>query len=146
MSIVTGGHTAKLNGNVFESSIENIISSKTGYSSVTNSKAKTKTDVLIRQYPYTTMYGHNGRLDYMLNYDGKSYFIECKLQTVGGSVDEKLPYTLMNMNQHEGVKIIVIDGDGWKNGAVEWLYNASKNTDVLVMDLEKFAKFIEKNL
>ena len=146
MSIVTGGHTAKLNGNGFEGSVESIINSKTGYSSVTNGKAKTKTDVLIRQYPYTNIYGRNGKLDYMLNYDGKSYFIECKSQTAAGSVDEKLPYTLMNMNQHEGVKIIVIDGDGWRDGAVKWLYNASKNTDVLVMDLEKFAKFIEKNL
>jgi len=146
MSVVTGGHTANLNGNGFENSVEGIINTKTGYSSIVNSKAKSKTDVLIRQYPYTTMYGHNGRLDYMLNHGGKSYFIECKLQTVAGSVDEKLPYTLMNMNQHDGVKIIVIDGDGWKDGAVDWLYDASKTTDVLVMDLENFEKFIEKNI
>ena len=144
MSIVTGGHTANLNGNDFEASVESVINSKTGYSSVINSKAKRKTDVLIRQYAYTTMYGHDGRLDYMLNYGGKSYFIECKLQTVAGSVDEKLPYTLMNMNQHDGVKIIIIDGDGWKDGAVDWLYNASKNTDVLVMNLKEFKKFVSK--
>ena len=53
----------------------------------------------------------------------------------------------MIMNQHEGVKIIVIDGDGWRDGAVEWLYNASKNTDVLVMDLEEvYLRNIEKKL
>ncbi len=136
--------TGNTSGREFEKSIESIINRKTGFSSILNSKAKTLKNNLIREYPYTTMYGSKGRVDFRLNLNQKTYYIECKYQSSAGSVDEKLVYTLYNMDQHDGIKIIVIDGHGWRKSTLNWIYKASKNTDTKVMNLEKFKKFVEK--
>jgi hypothetical protein len=48
------------------------------------------------------------------------------------------------MDQHDGIKIIVIDGHGWRKSTLNWIYKASKNTDTKVMNLKKFKKFVEK--
>ena len=134
------GYTANINGVKFEKLVEEVITEKTSYSSVVNSKAKGLNDNLIRQYPFETIYGSKGKLDYRLDYNGKTYYIECKFQKVKGSVDEKLPYTLMNIKQHDGIKIIVIDGEGWRPGALEWLMVNSD--DVMVFNLKEFKEFM----
>jgi len=58
--------------------------------------------------------------------------IECKWQQVKGSVDEKLPYLYLNTIEAmpENTIMILIDGAGWKTGAVKWLKDAvqQKNT------------------
>ena len=111
---MTSGYTAVMNGKAFENKIEDIIYNKTGYKSILNSKTKTLDNNLIRQYIFENIYGGSSRLDFRLNFKNITYYIECKFQRVNGSVDEKLPYTLLNINQHEGTKIIVIEGDGWR--------------------------------
>ena len=67
--------------------------------------------------------------------------IECKYQQSAGSVDEKLPYLFMNFTQSipEEEAIIVIEGNGFKVGAKEWLRKKCAGTKVSVMSLEEFA-------
>jgi SepF-like predicted cell division protein (DUF552 family) len=52
--------------------------------------------------------------------------IECKWQQTAGSVDEKLPYLYLNTIEAmpEDQIMIIIDGAGWKKGAVDWLRRA----------------------
>lgn len=48
--------------------------------------------------------------------------VEVKWQGVFGSVDEKLPYLALNIEQRFPFRtIVVIDGSGWKRGAIDWL-------------------------
>ena len=75
--------------------------------------------------------------------------VECKWQAVSGSVDEKLPYVYLNAIERWEEKeiIILIDGKGWKKGALYWLKKAvetrkmrTKNDDrkIMVMDMVQF--------
>ncbi|MBD2388276.1 PD-(D/E)XK nuclease superfamily protein [Cylindrospermum sp. FACHB-282] len=50
--------------------------------------------------------------------------IECKWQGGGGSVDEKLPYVNLNIqNCYPAPAIVLIDGGGMRTGAIRWLKN-----------------------
>ena len=67
--------------------------------------------------------------------------IECKWQESVGSVDEKLPYLNLNIqDSYPAPAIIVIGGEGMRNGAIEWLKKQeSKNSNLLgVQSLERF--------
>jgi hypothetical protein len=48
--------------------------------------------------------------------------VECKWQQAGGSVDEKLPYLNLNIqNCYPSPTVVLIDGEGMKKGAIDWL-------------------------
>jgi len=47
--------------------------------------------------------------------------IECKWQQSSGSVDEKYPFTVLNIFKIKVPTIILLDGGGYKKGAMEWL-------------------------
>ena len=82
--------------------------------------------------------------------------IECKWQQVSGSVDEKLPYLYLNTIEAMPEKeiTIIIDGDGWKKGAIEWLKQAvtkkkyttknNKKKKIQVMSLVEFITWANK--
>lgn len=88
-------------------------------------------ELLLKDVPYTTIYGHIGRTEFVLK--SKKYNleirIECKWQQVSGSVDEKFPYLYLNCIEKipEREIYIIIDGPGAKLGAVQWLKNACQN-------------------
>lgn len=104
------------------------------------------------QCTFITVYGHSGNTEFLLK--SKKYNleirIECKWQQSSGSVDEKLPYLYLNCIEAMPEKdiIILIDGDGFKEGAIRWLRNAVKKKlytsslnvekNILVMDLKGF--------
>ena len=85
-------------------------------------------DLLIRNVPFTTVYGHKGKTEFLALSGrlGLNARIECKWQQQAGSVDEKLPYLYLNCIEAMPEKqiIIVIDGDGFKEGAKQWLRDA----------------------
>jgi hypothetical protein len=76
--------------------------------------------------------------------------IECKWQQVSGSVDEKLPYLYLNSIEAmpELSVMILIDGAGWKAGAIQWLKDAVKQKrytneqnitkEILIFNLTEF--------
>lgn len=86
------------------------------------------TELLLRNVPYTTIYGHQGKTEFLLlsaRYDLRIR-IECKWQQSAGSVDEKFPYLYLNCLEAmpEDHIIVVLDGGGAKREAVEWLMRA----------------------
>lgn len=59
--------------------------------------------------------------------------IECKWQQSSGSVDEKLPYLNLNIqNCYPTSAIVLIDGEGMKPGAIDWLTQQVKTNPNLL--------------
>ncbi len=88
-------------------------------------------ELLLRNAPYPTLYGHQGNTEFLLTSERYSLTIriECKWQQSAGSVDEKYPYLYLNCveNMPELEIFLIIDGGGAKAGALTWLRTACKN-------------------
>ena len=88
----------------------------------------TEGDLLLEDVPYTSIYGHSGKTEFLALSKrlGMNMRIECKWQQSSGSVDEKLPYLYLNCLEAmpEDQILIVIDGEGFKPGAKNWLRQA----------------------
>jgi hypothetical protein len=109
-------------------------------------------ELLLRNVPYETIYGHNGNTEFLIKSQiyNLEIRIECKWQQSSGSVDEKFPYLYLNCIEKmpESKIIIIVDGGGAKLGAVEWLKSAANSSkywkhdkpqkEILVMDLQGF--------
>ncbi len=65
--------------------------------------------------------------------------IESKWQEVSGSADEKLPYLVANIQTcFPSPTIIVIDGSGFRPGAVAWLYRQVGGNLLAVQNMREF--------
>ncbi len=114
-------------------------------------------ELLVRNAPYTTIYGHPGKTEFLLisALHHLEIRIECKWQQSGGSVDEKFPYVYLNALEAmpEPQIFIVYGGEGAKAGAVAWLRQAvkegryrpsSSNKTVQVFSVEQFMAWANK--
>ena len=147
MAISQGG-LANKSGSVLEGIVKGALVPH-GFSVVQNRDlAKLSPDdsseLLIKNAPYTTLYGSKGKTEFLLK--SKKYDlevrIECKWQQSSGSVDEKLPHLYLSAVDAipEDDVIILIDGNGFRTGAIAWLRNAVENR--LYISEEKHQKNI----
>jgi hypothetical protein len=96
-----------------------------------------------------SIYGHVIKCDFIL-YHPKLWteclVIESKWQQVSGSVDEKYPYTVINLKEQSPVQsIIVVDGNGQKKGAIAWLRRQVDGQKLLhVLSMAEFQKWVNK--
>jgi len=86
------------------------------------------------QVPYTNLYGSNRcKIDIVVD----ELHIECKFQDGSGSVDEKIPFCLHNLEQFGG-GLIILGGRHWesKRGKTirKWANESDFNTRVLTFD------------
>lgn len=111
-------------------------------------------DILIRNVPYETIYGHPGKTEFMVVSPRRNlcFRIECKWQQSSGSVDEKFPYLIENCKtMPEPMIIILIDGKGYKDGALSWLKRAADSCrqngtkDIRVFDMAEFVIWANSN-
>lgn len=122
------------------------------YKNWLNSKeAGTAKGMLLKNVPYINIYGSNCRGEFVLSCSGrKDTRIECRKQTVSGSVDEKLPYFFANAVAFEEQNVIlIVEGDGYKFGAKEWLrdsVNAIKHKNILMFSFEEFKEWVDNDL
>jgi PD-(D/E)XK nuclease superfamily domain len=144
----TQGRYATNQGSILEKTIQGIFESKNfeliKYSAWVKNPSLYGTELLLKNIEYTSIYNHTARTEFLLlsrKYDVKIR-IECKWQQSSGSVDEKLPYLYLNAvySMPENDIIIVIDGNGWKKGAVEWLKSAVDNRLYTPADFNKNIK------
>jgi hypothetical protein len=72
--------------------------------------------------------------------------IECKWQESSGSVDEKYPFIKENIEKTGVPTIVLIDGDGYKKQAFDWLKKqASPNRSLRgVYTITEFQKLINQ--
>jgi hypothetical protein len=115
-------------------------------------------ELLLRNVPFKTIYKHPGNTEFLLLSEKYNceIRIECKWQQSAGSVDEKFPYLYLNCIEAmpEQDIIIIAEGGGAKQGAVEWLKNATENKlytgphnkdkTVKVMTLVEFIQWANK--
>ena len=143
------GTKANQTGHRLEDKVEKIILDNLTVVARKYSQTKDRINVLLKHVPYTNIYGSTRcRSEFLLCYKSRRIRIECKYQQSAGSVDEKLPYLFLNFTQSipETEAIIVIEGDGFKIGAKEWLRKKCAGTKVSVMSLEEFNKHVADGL
>lgn len=73
--------------------------------------------------------------------------IEAKWQQGGGSVDEKYPYLILNINmQYKSPTILILDGGGYKKGAERWIRSQVGNGNLrYVFNMREFAAWANKD-
>ena len=154
--MITKGTKGNITGNQLEVAVKTVLLGK-GFEIIkfriwAKNPDKFGKELLLENIPFTTIYKHSGNTEFLLlseKYNLKIR-IECKWQQVPGSVDEKLPYLYLNTIEAMPEKdiMILIDGAGWKEGAIKWLkeavqkkkYTTSDNKDkkILVFSLAEF--------
>lgn len=142
------GTLASESGKYLENAVENylcdlgIVSRR--YSKWINTTEKIDSEgMLLKDVPYTNIYGGNGRGEFVLSVNNADDVrIECRLQNSSGSVDEKFPYLFETAKAfEESIVILVVEGDGYKKGAKEWLKaqaESIKYKQILVVSLKGF--------
>lgn len=87
-------------------------------------------ELLLKNVPFKNIYGHDGYTEFLLKSEkyNLEIRIECKWQQSAGSVDEKFPYLYLNCIEAmpENHIVIIVDGGGAREGAVQWLRNATE--------------------
>lgn len=126
------GTKGNITGNQLEVAVQTVLSGKgfviENFRKWSGNPEKYGDELLLMNVPFETIYKQRGNTEFLLLF--KKYNlkirIECKWQQVAGSVDEKLPYLYLNTIEAMPEKeiMILIDGDGWKEGAIEWLKSA----------------------
>lgn len=156
------GTKSNITGNQLEVAVKTVLTGKgfelINYRTWEKNKEKYGEELLLENVPFTTIYKHKGNTEFLLI--SKKYNlrirIECKWQQVKGSVDEKLPYLYLNTIEAmpETSIMILIDGKGWKEGAITWLKDSvkqkkytteqNKSKEILVFNLTEFFTWANK--
>lgn len=127
-----GGYLANSSGRVLENMVESTIKAKglasTHFRLWQKEPDKYGDEVLIKNVPYTSIYQHASKTEFLIKSAQYQVLtrVECKWQQSSGSVDEKYPFLFLNCTQrmHEPHIIILLDGGGAKQGAIDWLRQA----------------------
>lgn len=105
----------------------------------------------VTQKPFESVYGKTSRMDFYVTLsDGTRIAIESKNQNVSGTVDEKIPYVMLNLQKFDAdVGILVMDGTHFetvpqiKNWAKQFAHDFTTRTKLLkAMSLEEFKEWI----
>lgn len=156
---------ANYNGHVFESMMIPIFE-HSGYIVFYYSQINKNKNIMngidkyvIRNVPFTTIYNSRGKTEFVIVNLKKNRRIrvESKYQRTLGSVDEKYPYMLLNgiYQYPENEIVFVVDGDGYKPGAIKWLKDQINNNwlqfrergkDIKLMNIQEFMDFFRKEL
>jgi hypothetical protein len=69
--------------------------------------------------------------------------IECKWQSTSGSVDEKFPYLVLNIQKcYPMPAIIVLSGGGYRPGAEKWLKSQVGGNLHAVLNIDEFLAWV----
>lgn len=111
---------------------------------------------VLKNVPYTSIYGSSRcRTEYVIHYEDRAIRVECKWQSSSGSVDEKFPYLWRNAVEQypESEIILLVDGDGYRECARNWLQTMiaendgdyeSRGKDIELMTLTEFLKWFNE--
>lgn len=94
-----------------------------------------------------SIYGNEQYCDFIVYHPERwpdNLVIESKWQQSSGSVDEKFPYLILNINmQYKCPTIVVLAGGGYKKGAERWLRSQSGNLNLKhVFNMTEFAAWV----
>jgi hypothetical protein len=151
---IQGGTQANYTGTVLEKFIQDRLIER-GYAFIPNKKFDAakyiEQPIYTRRY-YVGLNIYESKLycDFILYHPQKwprSLIIESKWQQSGGSVDEKFPFLVLNIQyKYPCPTIILIDGGGYRKVAEAWLRNqaGTKNLEH-VFSMSEFQKWVNQN-
>ena len=99
---------------------------------------------VIKNAKYQTIYNEGGKTEFVIVAADRRIRVEAKYQASPGSVDEKYPYMLLNgiYKYPENEIIFVVDGDGYKPGARQWLADSIRDNWLHYKELGKDIKLM----
>ena len=128
---------ARISGKKLEDKTEHLLNDH-GFASMNHSDWHHEDKVLIKNVPFITMYNKKSISEFKIidKNLGINARIECRRQKTKGSLDERFPYLFENSKKiPECHMIIVLEGDGFKKEAIEWLKfecNAFNNRNKII--------------
>lgn len=153
MKITQGGTTANFTGNELEIFILGLLDRK-GYQYVLPSDffaaAKCFDQPIFSRWVYVgqSIYDTEIKCDFILFHPQKHpdlLIFECKWQQSAGSVDEKYPYLIINVQTKYPCKtVILLDGGGYKPNADKWMRSQVGNNLLHVYNMSEFQKWANK--
>lgn len=144
---MSGQVTGNQNGTILENQIGSLLDSK-GYARVhIMPEITTQYPWYISQHrKYRTIYDTQMRLDYYLFHPSKwpdNLAVECKWQSSPGTVDEKIPYTVLNMKALPVPSALFMAGGGYRRQAVEYAKSKKTENFVVVEGLDAILKWAQ---
>lgn len=154
--MATQGAMANANGKVFENMMIPMfegsgfeVFKETQMNKMLEQNKFTCKKYVIANAKYKTIYGSEGRTEFVIVDNDRRIRVEAKYQASPGSVDEKYPYMLLNgiYQYPESEVIFVVDGGGYKAGALQWLKDKvdenwlefkEKGKNIQVMNIAEF--------
>lgn len=145
------GQKAAVNGANTEKRVAEIIESLGGYvcqHRLSSDIGYYYDTLLIKNKPYTNMFGVKGKGDFFLTsiFLDKDIRIEVRSQNVQGSASEKIPTLFYNCKSMDTQNvIIVLEGSGHSNHTVKWLREKTieeKEKNIKVMNLVEFENYM----
>jgi DNA adenine methylase len=101
----------------------------------------------ITQYKHLDIFNANARIDILLvnNTSGKKFYIECKNQAVGGSVDQKFPYYIHNItnNKYDGELVFLLNTKGIRSNVLNWLVENSEIYNYYILSIDNMERILE---
>ncbi len=95
-----------------------------------------------------SIYDTNMYCDFILYHPEKHpqcLIIESKWQQIGGSVDEKYPYVILNIqHKYPHKTILLLDGGGYKKQAETWIRSQIGNNLLNVFSMVQFQTWANK--
>lgn len=146
MTQATSGSRANYTGTILQTFIEERLVER-GYTYVDSKHFQPS--IYLKQPTYSRefnigkgIYGKKLRCDFILYHPQKhmdGLVIEAKWQQEKGSVDEKYPYLVANIQGCSIYKtVIVLDGGGYKPDAEKWLREQVGNNLIAVYNMSQF--------
>jgi len=144
-----GGSIANETGNILEDFVDHTLVKK-GYQFIIRNKFDIT--LCLKQKIYTrqkivaqTIYDTKWSVDFVVSRPNKEpliFIIECKWQQTKGSVDEKYPYLVHNIKEKSPyATIILLDGEGYKPEAKQWLKAQTDDKLLDVFNMGEFTKW-----
>jgi len=153
VAIKQGGTQANYTGTVLEKYILSRLEER-GYTGLHQSRFNPsrylKQPIYSRRYHIgSSIYGTPQYCDFIIYHPQKwpdNLVIESKWQQSSGSVDEKYPYLVLNIQMnYQSPTILVLDGGGYKKGAEKWIRSQAGNGNLLqVFNMQQFATWVNK--
>jgi hypothetical protein len=148
---ISGGTQANYTGNTLEQFVEHRLV-KSGYAFVRPNQfvpaAYIRQPIYTRRFHAgTNIYGTSIFCDFAVYHPTKwpnCLIIEAKWQQVVGSVDEKYPYLVLNIqSQYAYQTILLLDGGGYKKGAEQWMRKQAGSGNLLhVFNMAQFQTWV----
>lgn len=112
--------------------------------------------LIVKNTPYTTVFGTRGRREYFLQSPEWTGELECKFQGGGGSTDEKMVYVTETLRRTALERLVIVYGGPYwikkerGKAIIRWLKQEAKSMkhvhgkELLVFTLDEFLNWVQR--